>query len=90
MINIGPEKVLVIMAVALIVLGPQELPRVARELGRFMTLVRELQHRVESEARSVVDSISSTAAAPAPAMPTAEPAAPDLPENGGPAPAASE
>ncbi|MCY3985525.1 MAG: twin-arginine translocase TatA/TatE family subunit [Candidatus Dadabacteria bacterium] len=40
MFGLGTAELLIIMAIALLVLGPQELPKVARTLGRG---IRELQ-----------------------------------------------
>lgn len=42
--NLDPAKLLVILVIALVVLGPERLPRVARQLGalwREMTVTRE-------------------------------------------------
>ena len=57
MLNIGPEKLIVVLAVALIVLGPQEAPRIAQELGRWLRVLRELQSRVQSEVTRFTDTI---------------------------------
>ena len=44
MFNIGPLELLVVLVIALIVLGPQRLPEVARSVGRGM---REFRSSLE-------------------------------------------
>jgi Tat protein translocase TatB subunit len=51
MFGIGTSELLVILLTALIVLGPKEIPKVARTLGRAM---REFQ-RVTDELRHTID-----------------------------------
>jgi sec-independent protein translocase protein TatA len=41
MFDIGPEKLLIILAVALLVVGPKRIPEIARSLGRSMHSLRE-------------------------------------------------
>jgi TatA/E family protein of Tat protein translocase len=41
MFDIGPEKLLIILAVALLVVGPKRIPEIARSLGRSMHALRE-------------------------------------------------
>lgn len=47
--QIGPLEIFVVAAVALIVLGPQKLPEMARSVGRFMSQVRRMANEVKSE-----------------------------------------
>ena len=51
MFGIGTSELIVILLIALIVLGPKEIPKVARTLGRAM---REFQ-RVTDELRHTID-----------------------------------
>ena len=51
MFGIGTSELLVILLIALIILGPKEIPKVARTLGRAM---REFQ-RVTDELRHTID-----------------------------------
>ena len=39
--NVGPMELVVVLAIALIVLGPKKLPEVGRSLGRGMREFRE-------------------------------------------------
>ena len=52
--NVGPMELIVILAIALIVLGPKKLPEVGKSLGKGMrefkeSLAGENQHRDEDE-----------------------------------------
>ena len=52
--NVGPMELIVILAIALIVLGPRKLPEVGRSIGRGMrefkeSLQGEEQRREEDE-----------------------------------------
>jgi sec-independent protein translocase protein TatA len=52
--NVGPMELIVILAIALIVLGPKKLPEVGRSIGRGMrefkeSLQGEEQRREEDE-----------------------------------------
>lgn len=73
MLNLDPEKLVIIMAVALIVLGPQELPRVARELGRWTRLVQDVRARVQAEVTSLADSVVNPTAEDDPPAASATP-----------------
>ena len=46
--NVGPMELIVILAIALIVLGPKKLPEVGRSLGKGM---REFKESLQSEER---------------------------------------
>ena len=52
--NVGPMELIVILAIALIVLGPKKLPEVGNSLGKGMrefkeSLAGENEHRDEDE-----------------------------------------
>ena len=51
MLNIGPGEVVVILVAALLILGPNRLPELARGLGKFM---REFRRQTD-EVRGVVE-----------------------------------
>ena len=48
---LSPAKLLVIVVVALVVLGPDKLPKVARQIGGLWNDFRKLRERFESEVR---------------------------------------
>ncbi len=48
---LSPAKLLVILVVALIVLGPDKLPKVARQIGGLWGDFRKLRERLETEVR---------------------------------------
>lgn len=54
MLTISPAKILVVLVVALIVLGPEKLPGMARQAGAFLGEIRRFRDRVESEMRNVM------------------------------------
>lgn len=51
MLNLDPAKVLVVLVVALVVLGPDKLPRAARQLGAAWNQLRRWRARLEDEVR---------------------------------------
>ena len=57
--NVGPMELIVILAIALIVLGPKKLPEVGRSIGKGMrefreSLSGESDRRDDDEARPVL------------------------------------
>jgi Tat protein translocase TatB subunit len=55
MLNVGPLELLVVLAVALIVVGPERLPELARSVGRALRQFREVQDEVRDMVSSGVD-----------------------------------
>ena len=54
--NVGPMELVLVLAVALIVLGPKKLPEVGRSIGNGMREVKESisgDHRDDDDARSI-------------------------------------
>jgi sec-independent protein translocase protein TatB len=47
MLNIGPPELLVVLVIALIVVGPQKLPELARTVGRALNEFRKVQDEVK-------------------------------------------
>jgi sec-independent protein translocase protein TatA len=55
MLNIGPQELLVILVVALLVVGPSRLPELGRTLGRGLRELRRAQDEVQHTIRTVID-----------------------------------
>jgi sec-independent protein translocase protein TatB len=60
MLSLTPAKILVVLVVALIVLGPEKLPGVARQLGAVWGDLRKWRTRLESEVRGVFPDLPPT------------------------------
>ncbi|HWJ63901.1 MAG TPA: twin-arginine translocase TatA/TatE family subunit [Acidimicrobiales bacterium] len=72
----GPE-LLVIFLVALVVIGPQQLPKAMRTFGNVMAEVRKVSSSFQAEMKSAMDSVVDTSASEKPQSGTmATPAAP--------------
>lgn len=54
MLDLSPEKLLMLAVVALVVLGPERLPGAARTLGRFMGQLRSMSSSFQSEVREAL------------------------------------
>jgi sec-independent protein translocase protein TatB len=86
MLDVGFSEILLTSAIALIVLGPERLPKVARQvgnwLGRARVMARQLSEQLEREvsADELLKQQTRTSAAappkPPPAPPAVEPPAP--------------
>jgi TatA/E family protein of Tat protein translocase len=60
MLNLDPSKLLIIAVVAVIVLGPNKLPHVARQVGDAWRSFSEFRQRMESEVRNSIPDLPST------------------------------
>jgi len=60
MFNLDPGKLLVIAVVAIILLGPDRLPQVARQVGGAWRSFNEFRHRMESEVRNTMPDLPPT------------------------------
>jgi len=82
MFGIGPEELVLILLIALIVLGPERMPKVARDIGRVVGDLRRTSDELREEflnADRILDSAAATASRPAsmPSLPaTTEASAP--------------
>ena len=61
MLNLDPAKLLVIAVVAVILLGPDKLPQVARQVGAAWRSFGEFRHKMESEVRSSIPDLPTSA-----------------------------
>jgi sec-independent protein translocase protein TatB len=61
MLNLDPAKLLVIAVVAVILLGPDRLPHLARQVGEYWRTFNEYRHRMESQVRESMPDLPSTA-----------------------------
>jgi TatA/E family protein of Tat protein translocase len=60
MLSLSPAKLLVLLVVALIVLGPEKLPQVARQLGAAWGDFRRFRARLESDVRGAFPDLPAT------------------------------
>ena len=60
MFNVGGPEIMVIFLVALIVLGPQQLPKAMRTVGSVMAEIRKVSTSFQAEMRSAMDSVVDT------------------------------
>lgn len=60
MFSLSPAKILVVLIVALVVLGPEKLPGMARQVGAFWGDLRRLRSRLENEVRGVFPDLPPT------------------------------
>jgi len=60
MLDLSPAKLLIIVIVAVILLGPDKLPQVARQVGATVRKLREFQRRVDQEVRQNIPDLPTT------------------------------
>jgi TatA/E family protein of Tat protein translocase len=60
MFSLSPMKIFVIVAVVVLLLGPDKLPEVAHKLGTTWQSLRRFQQRVETEVREALPDLPST------------------------------
>src|ERR1700722_9838479 len=60
MLSLSPAKLLVILVIALIVLGPEKLPQVARQIGAAWHDLRAWRSRIEAEVRATFPNLPPT------------------------------
>lgn len=59
MFSLSPIKIMVIVAVVLVLLGPDKLPEVAHKLGASWRALKRMQERIEEEVREVIPDLPS-------------------------------
>jgi len=60
MLSLNPEKLFIVLIVALVLLGPDKLPRLARQLGAGWSKLRDFQQKMEEEVRESVPNMPSS------------------------------
>ena len=55
MLNIGPQELLLILVVALVVVGPQRLPELSRSIGKALRSLRAAQDEVRKTVNEVLE-----------------------------------
>jgi sec-independent protein translocase protein TatB len=60
MLNLDPAKLLIIAVVAIILLGPDRLPQLARQVGGYWRTFNDYRHRMESQVRESMPDLPST------------------------------
>lgn len=60
MITLSPLKLLIVLVVVLVLLGPDKLPQLARQLGAGWSAFRRFRERVEGEVRDSVPDLPPT------------------------------
>lgn len=69
--SIGPQEILVILLIALIVVGPQRLPELARSIGKGLSEFRKVQEEVKGMVKLDLDDKPERPAAGTPTAPGA-------------------
>ncbi len=60
MFSLDPEKLFIVLIVALVLLGPDKLPKLARQLGSGWSKLRTFQQRIEAEVRETMPDLPSS------------------------------
>lgn len=83
MFNVGGPEIVLILLVALVVLGPEQLPKAMRTFGNVMGEIRKVSGSFQDEMRNAMDTIESTGStkdSPGQTGPAATPADADVTE----------
>lgn len=66
MFGVGPEELVLVLIVALLVLGPERLPRIARDVGRVVGELRRTSDEFREEFLNADKYLEKQPSAPAP------------------------
>lgn len=69
MLNIGPPELLLVLVIALIVVGPNKLPELARTIGRGLSEFRKVQDEVKDMVKFDLSADEVTTPTPVPPAP---------------------
>jgi sec-independent protein translocase protein TatB len=86
MFEVGFSELLLIMVLALLVLGPQKLPKVAAQIGRWMGRARAMARQFREQLEVEAAEAERPPPPPPPTAPSAEPPPPVGPSAPSPAP----
>jgi Tat protein translocase TatB subunit len=91
MLNIGPQELLLVLVVALLVVGPRRLPELGRSIGRGLREIRKAQSEVRKTIQLELDDEPAPAADSGrpPREPAGEAGSASTPEKDGRAPSAA-
>jgi sec-independent protein translocase protein TatB len=73
MFEVGFTEILVIFVIALVVLGPEKLPKLARQAGNWMGRARAMARQLRNQLDEEVDLAQSMRPTPAPQAPSPPP-----------------
>jgi len=79
MFNVGGPEIVVILLVALMILGPDQLPKAMRTFGNVTSEIRKVTGGIQAEIQKAMDATETsgpTSDRPSPEPETAQPAAP--------------
>jgi Sec-independent protein secretion pathway components len=83
MLNIGPQELILVLIIALVVVGPQRLPELGRSIGRALKEFRKIQDDVKDTLKFDLNEDPEPYVAPRGKSPTVSPTAlPDTPTVG--------
>ena len=85
MLNIGPQELILVLIIALVVVGPKRLPELGRTIGRALREFRKIQDDVRDSIKFDMDLDADPVASPKPASGSTAPVGPDE-DDGVPAP----
>ena len=55
MFNIGPQELILILVLALIIFGPKRLPEMGKNIGKGLREIRQASAGIKSDLKSVLD-----------------------------------
>jgi sec-independent protein translocase protein TatB len=76
MFEVGFTEIILILGIALVVLGPEKLPKVAADIGRWLGRARAMARQLKSQLDEEVVKADRNWSQPQPKKPSPKPAAP--------------
>jgi sec-independent protein translocase protein TatA len=76
MLNIGPQELIVVLIIALVVVGPNRLPELGRSIGRALREFRKIQEDVKDTIKFDLNADPEPYVAPRGKSPTVSPDTP--------------